>query len=592
MPASREKIIEQLTDAGLVSSEEVTQFAAGSNPENAAGEVGSGIQQLLESLVARGKITRYQADKFESDRGAEIAFGDYIVTDELGRGGMGTVLLARHRRMERTVAIKVLPGAALESESAVSRFYQEVKVAAQLNHPNIVHAYDAGEHHGFHYLVMEYVPGRDLSKVLADRGVLALDAACDYILQAAEGLSYAHRKGVVHRDIKPANMLLDDEGVVKILDMGLARIGSHADQTESLHLTTTGQVMGTVDFMAPEQAEDTRNADHRSDIYSLGCTLYRFLTGAAPFSRDTIVKTILAHREAKPPGLGFRQSNHPAGYEVEQIYLRMVAKQPADRYQSCDELIQDLRRASGKLAGQQGELTLPPQSKAQALSASNRPQTPPGAEAPTIDSQRAVGASRQANSSHAGLSSAGAEAESEVFETYIVEDAPPRVFTAGVFTAGGLPAESSSSAGPAASDSNAQLPADARQSSAGNLGVDAGLSDPASGTRSSGFLGNPAGSGLSADSLTNPEPNTKLSRSRFLMIVALVGLCTSFCLLGLPVSIYAWVLANGDLGRIERGMLDEKDAKLTRRARWLATVGIIIGALCLAGVSTEFWVNS
>ena len=254
---------------------------------------------------------------------------------------MGTVLLAKHRRMDRKVAIKVLPVTALESKDAVARFYQEVKVAARLTHPSVVHAYDAGEHRGFHYLVMEYVEGHDLSQVLSQLGIIPAPLALDYISQVAGGLEYAHRKGVIHRDIKPSNLLLDYEGQVKILDMGLARIADTVDQQLSAQLTTTGQMMGTVEYMSPEQAEDTRSADERSDIYSLGCTMYRLMTGQSPFSRETIVKTILAHRSAAIPRINTGCDNEAA---INQLFQKMVAKKPEERFQTVTSLLEAIRQ--------------------------------------------------------------------------------------------------------------------------------------------------------------------------------------------------------------------------------------------------------
>ena len=335
MPESAQKVLSELTNAGLLSSDEVTKYDD---------FVKVGVEALLERLVEEKRITEYQARKFLAGESSDIYFGDYVVMEELGKGGMGTVLLAKHRRMEREVAIKVLPVTALESEASVARFYQEVKVAAQLTHPNIVHAYDAGEHHGFHYLVMEYVRGHDLAHVLDQLGPIPAHLALDYIQQAAKGLEYAHRKGVVHRDIKPSNLLLDDEGVVKILDMGLARLGQSGigGHEVSRHLTTTGQVMGTVEYMSPEQAEDTRVADARSDIYSLGCTLYRLVTGIAPFARDTVVKTILAHRESPIPNLSATQV--PGLAPIDGLFRKMVAKNPDDRIQTSTQLIQEITR--------------------------------------------------------------------------------------------------------------------------------------------------------------------------------------------------------------------------------------------------------
>ena len=332
MAESAQKVLHELTAAGLLSSDHATKYGD---------EIDTGADALLSRLVDDGHITDYQAEKFKSGKATDIYFGDYVVIDKLGQGGMGTVLLAKHRRMDRKVAIKVLPVTVLESKDAVARFYQEVKVAAQLTHPSIVHAYDAGEHHGFHYLVMEYVAGHDLARVLSQLGLIPISLALDYLSQAASGLEYAHGKGIVHRDIKPSNLLLNDEGQIKVLDMGLARIGGALDQEVSAQLTTTGQVMGTVEYMSPEQAEDTRQADARSDIYSLGCTFYRLVTGRGPFSRETIVKTILAHRDAAIPKI---ETGSPEDDAVNQLFKKMVAKNPNDRFQSMTMLIESIRQ--------------------------------------------------------------------------------------------------------------------------------------------------------------------------------------------------------------------------------------------------------
>ena len=267
-----------------------------------------------------------------------MVFGYYTVFDKIGQGGMGVVLKARHQRLDRIVAIKVLPRELLASTEAVERFYREVKAAARLTHPNIVTAYDAGENKGTHYFVMEYVQGEDLAHLGHRRGPLPLPEAVDYTLQTAKGLEYAHSQGVVHRDIKPGNLLLDASGTVKILDMGLARFEQGLEDHESAPLTRSGQVMGTAGYMAPEQAENTHQADHRADIYSLGCSLYRLLTNKAMYSgEDPRPDPPSPIATSRSPSLRDRRPDVPE--ELDRIYQKMVAKRPEDRYHSMREAI-------------------------------------------------------------------------------------------------------------------------------------------------------------------------------------------------------------------------------------------------------------
>lgn len=272
--------------------------------------------------------------------------GPYRLLAKLGEGGMGAVYKAQHEHLEKLVAIKVLPKAAMNDKAAVDRFRREMKAVGRLHHPNIVTAHDAGEHRGVHFLVMEYVEGSDLSSLVKKQGPVPIDKATSYILQAARGLAFAHSKGIIHRDIKPANLLVDDEGTIKILDMGLARLdGDNASKDAKDGLTQTGQVMGTVDYMAPEQAFDTHRADAKADVYSLGCTLFRIVTGKNAFDGDTLVQKILAHRENAIPALS--SPHGPISDAVEMIYRRMMGKKPDER-PTMAEVVTALEALSAK----------------------------------------------------------------------------------------------------------------------------------------------------------------------------------------------------------------------------------------------------
>lgn len=338
-----EQFVADVVESELLSESDVRGVLNHLVPEKRDGDA----QGLARELVRRKKLTSFQASAIYQGKVQSLCLDNYVVLEKLGEGGMGMVFKARHRRIQRVVALKLLPPVATKSPDAVQRFHREVEVAARLTHPNIVAAYDAGEANGAHFLVMEYVPGHDLSRVVKNEGPLAVDRAVLCILQVARGLEHAHAAGVVHRDIKPANLLLDDEGVVKILDMGLARINDAS--TEGRHdLTHTGHIMGTVDYMSPEQALQTKSADHRADIYSLGCSLYFLLTGRTVYEGDTLMSKLMAHREQSIPRLALPEGEVPSALEA--VFQRMIAKHIAERYQSMTEVIRDLEAC---LAGKQ-----------------------------------------------------------------------------------------------------------------------------------------------------------------------------------------------------------------------------------------------
>jgi serine/threonine protein kinase len=292
--------------------------------------------------------------------------GRYQLLGKLGQGGMGTVYLANDTRLDRRVAVKVLPPESVYNPDAVARFQREAKALAKLSHPGIVQAFDSEEDNGRHFLVMEYVEGQSLLDVLKRDGRIAPTYAADYIHEAATALQHAHDKGLVHRDLKPSNLLLSAGGQIKILDLGLARFLQ--DQIGDPSKTREGMGMGTPDYAAPEQFRDAHHVDARADIYALGCTLYQLLTGQVPFPGSSLAEKYEAHQKREPTPVEELCPNMPTGLAL--VVRRMMAKQPADRFQSAGEAADALSPyvAAASTTAQQfkntaiwqgGQLTLP-----------------------------------------------------------------------------------------------------------------------------------------------------------------------------------------------------------------------------------------
>jgi serine/threonine-protein kinase len=289
---------------------------------------------VADRLIAAGLITRWQCDKLMEGRHRGFFLGHYKLLSHLGSGGMSSVYLAEHTLMKRRVALKMLPEKRVADSSYLARFHREAQAAAALDHRNIVRAYDVDNVGNKHYLVMEYVEGRDLQKIVHDEGPLDYVCAADYIRQAAEGLAHAHQAGLIHRDVKPANLLVDPSGVVKVLDLGLARFDDEGKA--SLTVIHDENVLGTADYLAPEQAVDSHGVDGRADIYSLGCSLYFLLTGHPPFPDGTLGQRLMKHQKEPPPDVRKDRPDVPA--DLLAICLKMMAKRPQQRQQSMAEV--------------------------------------------------------------------------------------------------------------------------------------------------------------------------------------------------------------------------------------------------------------
>ena len=269
--------------------------------------------------------------------------GKYAIKKKIGAGGMGAVFLAVDTDLKRTVALKVLPKEKAENPVLVKRFKSEAQAAAHLKHENIVTVYEASEADGFLFIALEYVEGVDVHNLVNKRGVLPVKRSINIIKQLAKALQHAHEQSIAHRDIKPANILIQRDGVVKLTDMGLAR---SIDESSETGITRAGTTVGTVDFMAPEQARSSKAADTRSDIYSLGCTWYHMLTGSPPFPEGSLMNKLNAHATKPPPDP--RDVNDTVSETVIAIMHRMMAKAPDDRYQTPDELLEDLENTNLK----------------------------------------------------------------------------------------------------------------------------------------------------------------------------------------------------------------------------------------------------
>ena len=291
-------------------------------------------------LVRDAILTYFQAEQILQGKYKRFTIGKYKVLEKLGAGGMGQVFLCEHKFMRRRVAVKVLPTAKAEDTASLDRFYREARAVAAVDHPNIVRAYDIDQDENLHFLVMEYVDGTNLQDLIKKVGPLDPVRACHYVYGPSVGLQHAHEIGLIHRDIKPGNILIDRAGTVKILDMGLARF--FHDEDDNLTRQNDENVLGTADYLAPEQAVDSHTVDIRADIYSLGATFYFLLTGRPPFAEGTVAQKLIWLQNRQPKHIRSLRPNVPD--EIVAIVERMMMKDPAKRYQTPADVMASLSR--------------------------------------------------------------------------------------------------------------------------------------------------------------------------------------------------------------------------------------------------------
>lgn len=346
---SAKSFLRLLEKSGIVDKEDLKPAILSINEKRRqTGDVIT-APSFASHLIESGLITEWHSEFLLSGKYKGFFLGKYKLLGHLGTGGMSKVYLAEHKISGQLRAIKVLPSKKVDDKSYLDRFYLEARAAASLSHPNVVRIYDICNEGNTHYMVMEYVKGQDLAEVVKRKGPLAFEDAARYIVDAAEGLSHAHERELVHRDIKPANLLLTEEQGVKILDLGLALVDQ--DDSQSLTVLYNEKVMGTADYLSPEQAVNSHNVDLRADIYSLGCTLYYLLAGHPPFPDGTLAQRIAKHQTEEPQNLSDIREECP--HALVKICQKMMRKNADDRYQSAVEVKSALQRflASGEYTG-------------------------------------------------------------------------------------------------------------------------------------------------------------------------------------------------------------------------------------------------
>jgi serine/threonine protein kinase len=291
-------------------------------------------EAMAEHLVKGGKLSRYQARKLLQGIARGLVLASFQILAPVGRGGMGTVFLARDSRSHRLLALKVLsPKRAREEERTLARFQREMVLSQRVAHPNVARTEEVGVHDGIYFIAMEFIPGKSLYRLVTDSGPLEVSRAARLFAEVAEAIQFAHEQGVIHRDLKPSNIMVTPNDHAKVLDLGLAMIQGEA--VTNREVVGGGKyVVGSMNYIAPEQTEDSSKADPRSDVYGLGCTLYHAVTGSPPFPGGSSIDKIMWHRTVEPTAPEEMNPNIPAAFA--ELIKRMMAKEPAQRLASAE----------------------------------------------------------------------------------------------------------------------------------------------------------------------------------------------------------------------------------------------------------------
>jgi eukaryotic-like serine/threonine-protein kinase len=334
-PASVDAFLKTILRSGILDRDSLQAIL-----RKAPGEQRRNAEAIAEHLIKHGHLTRFQAGKLLRGMSVGLVLGPYQVLAPLGRGGMGTVYLARDGRSHLLVALKVLPPKkAREEERLLARFRREMDMCQRVSHPHLAWAYEVGLSQGVYYIALEYIPGRSLFRLVSEEGPLSVPRAARLFAEVCSALDHAHTQGLIHRDLKPSNIMITPHDHAKVLDLGLALVQGEAPADREV-VGGDGYVVGTMDYIAPEQAEDAASVAPSCDIYSLGCALYYALTGRAPFPGGTALEKIHRHRTIDPTPIP--ELNPSVAPAFIGIVRKMMAKQPKQRFASAGELREKL----------------------------------------------------------------------------------------------------------------------------------------------------------------------------------------------------------------------------------------------------------